>query len=231
MLSRKRNSKTLHSSAVPQQQIRGVVGWLDLRSDRLDADLEEFAANPLLRGLRHVVQDEPDDFMLRPEFVRGVGKLRRFGLTYDILVFARQLPQACELARRLPDQPFVLDHLGKPPIATGKLQPWANGIRKLAAAPNVCCKLSGLVTEADWQAWKPADFQPYLDVAIETFGPRRLMIGSDWPLCTLAASYQKAMEIVTEYIARLSADEQAGILGRNAARFYGIPEASKGNST
>jgi L-fuconolactonase len=208
----------------------GIVGWLDLRSDRLDADLDEFAANPLLRGLRHVLQDEPDDFMLGPEFLRGIGKLRARGLTYDILIFARQLPQARELVRRFPDQPFVLDHLAKPPIAAGLLQPWATDLRKLAAAPNVCCKLSGMVTEADWREWKPADFQPYLDAALDAFGPRRLMIGSDWPMYTLGASYRQAMEIVMEYITRLSAGEQADILGHNAARFYGIADASKGNS-
>ncbi len=224
-------TRWLLEQAAANPRIRGIVGWLDLRSDRLDADLDEFAANPLLRGLRHVVQNEPDGFMLGPEFLRGVGKLRARGLTYDILIYAHQLPQACELARRLPDQPFVLDHMAKPPIAAGKLQPWASDLRKLAAAPNVCCKLSGLVTEADWRAWKPADFRPYLDVALDAFGPRRLMIGSDWPLCTLAASYRQAMQIVTDYIPRLSAGEQAGILGRNAARFYGIAEPSKGIST
>ena len=215
---------------VPRPAPLGVVGWLDLRSDRLDADLDEFAGNPLLRGLRHVLQDEPDGFMLAPEFLRGVGKLRARGLTYDILIYARQLPEACELVRRFPDQPFVLDHLAKPLIAAGELQPWANDLRQLAAAPNVCGKLSGMVTEADWRAWKPADLQPYLDVGLDAFGPRRLMIGSDWPMCTLAASYQQAMEIVTQYISRLSAGEQAGILGLNAARFYGIAEATKGNS-
>jgi L-fuconolactonase len=214
-----------HTGKMPVS--RGVVGWLDLRSDRLDADLDEFAGNRFLCGLRHVLQDEPGDFMLRPEFLRGIGKLRARGLTYDILIYSPQLPQACELVRRFPDQPFVLDHIAKPLIAAGLLQPWANDLRKLAAAPNVCCKLSGMVTEADWRAWKPADFQPYLDVALDAFGPRRLMIGSDWPMCTPAASYRQAMEIVTQYIARLSADEQADILGHNAARFYGIAEASQ----
>jgi L-fuconolactonase len=218
----------LHTGRMPVP--RGVVGWLDLRSDRLDADLDEFAANPLLRGLRHVLQNEPDDFMFGPEFLRGIGKLRARGLTYDILIFARQLPQARELVRRFPDQPFVLDHMAKPPIAAGLLQPWANDLRKLAAAPNVCCKLSGMVTEADWRERKPAHFQPYLDAALAAFGPRRLMIGSDWPMCTLAASHRQAMEIVMQYITRLSAGEQADILGHNAARFYGIADASKGNS-
>ena len=216
---------TTHAGKMPGP--RGVVGWLDLRGDRLEADLDEFAANPLLRGLRHVLQDEPDDFMLRPEFLRGIGKLRARGLTYDILIYAPQLPQACELVRQFPDQPFVLDHMAKPLIAAGELQPWTNDLRELAAAPNVCCKLSGLITEADWRAWKPADFQPYLDVALDAFGPRRLMIGSDWPMCTLAASYRQAMEIVTQYIWRLSAGEQADILGRNAAKFYGVAEASQ----
>jgi L-fuconolactonase len=218
-----RETRWLLELSAANPRIRGVVGWLDLRSDHLEADLDSFAADPRLRGLRHVLQDEPDDrFMLREDFLRGLRKLRSHGLTYDILIFARHLPQACELAARLPEQPFVLDHIAKPNIAAGELDPWADGIRRLAKAGNVYCKLSGMVTEADWHAWQPADFRPYLDVVFEAFGPGRLMIGSDWPVCTLAASYARVMRIVTDYISQCSADEQANILGQNAARFYGI---------
>jgi len=204
-------------------RLRGVVGWVDLCSPEVGAQLDRFADRPKLRGIRHVVQDEPDDrFLLRADFLRGVGLLGRRGLTYDILIYPRHLPAACELARRFPEQPFVLDHIAKPFIREGKIEPWAADIRALAAHPNVCCKLSGMVSEADWERWKPADFEPYLDVVVEAFGPRRLMIGSDWPVCTVAASYAEAMGMVTGYIGRLSQEDRSLVLGGNAASFYGI---------
>jgi L-fuconolactonase len=158
--------------------------------------------------------------MLRPEFMRGIAALAPAGLTYDILIYARQLPAAIELVQRFPQQRFVLDHIGKPDIRNRGLGPWRDGITALAAHPNVCCKLSGMVTEADWGSWKPADFTAYLDVVLERFGPQRLMIGSDWPVCTLAASYADAVALVTDYISFLSPSEYDAILGGNAARFY-----------
>jgi L-fuconolactonase len=203
--------------------VKGVVGWVDLRSPELEAQLEQFSDAKALVGVRHVVQDEPDDrFMLGEAFQRGIGRLAAHGLVYDVLVFPRQLPAAVELVRAFPDQPFVLDHIAKPLIAEGRTEPWAGDLSALAACGNVSCKLSGMVTEAKWRGWKPADFRPYLDVVLEAFGPERLMIGSDWPVCTLSAGYREATGLVKEYIATLSAGEQAAILGGNCAWIYGI---------
>ncbi len=203
--------------------IRGVVGWVDLRSPELPEQLEKFAQHPRLVGVRHIVQDEPDDnFMLRDDFRRGIARLTEFGLTYDVLIYPRQLPAAFRLVQEFPEQKFVLDHIAKPVIAEGKMEPWGSGVRALAQLPNLCCKLSGMVTEARWQGWKRSDFERYLDVVLEAFGPRRLMIGSDWPVCTLAADYASAMGIVMDYIGRLSAVEQEGIVGGNCLSFYGL---------
>ncbi|HEY1987203.1 MAG TPA: amidohydrolase family protein [Terracidiphilus sp.] len=204
--------------------IRGVVGWVDLCSPELPTQLVQVARHPRLVGVRHIVQAEPDDrFMLRPDFQRGIAQLAEFGLTYDVLVFPRQLPAAFRLVEAFPTQPFVLDHIAKPPIADGKIEPWATGLRALATLPNVCCKLSGMVTEAQWKTWQPTDFRPYLDLVLDAFGPARLMIGSDWPVCLVSAAYQRTMGIVLDYIGELSPSEQAGILGENCARFYGVP--------
>ena len=203
--------------------IFGVVGWVDLCSARVEEDLARLARHRKFRGVRHILHDEPDDrFMLREDFRRGLGELQKFGLTYDLLLFPRHLPVACELVAGFPNQPFVLDHLAKPPIKDGRLEPWANDLRKLAAFPNVYCKISGMVTEADWQRWKAKDFAPYLDVVFECFGSGRLMVGSDWPVATLAASYAQVMHLTGDYIARLSSDEQAVVWGANAQRFYGL---------
>ncbi len=203
--------------------IRGVVGWGDLCSPELPGQLEKFAQYPKLVGVRHLLQDEPDDgFMLRPEFQRGLALLRDFDLTYDLLVYPRQLPAAVKLVEAFPEQPFVLDHIGKPAIAEGVVSPWDRDLRELAKRPNVCCKLSGMVTEARWNQWQPDDFRRYLDLVFDAFGARRLMIGSDWPVCTLSAEYAATLRIVTEAIQQFSLAEQAGILGENCARFYGI---------
>lgn len=203
--------------------IKGVVGWVDLCSPELSAQLERFAHHPKLCGVRHVVQDEPDDrFMLREDFLRGIAHLKQWKLTYDILVFPRHLPIAGELVKRFPEQTFVLDHLAKPPIKAGSLEPWATDMRALAAFPNVVCKASGMVTEADWDNWRAADFRPHLDIAFEAFGIERIMIGSDWPVCTLAASYAETVDIVIEYLRGLSLPEQDLILGKNAQTWYGV---------
>lgn len=209
--------------AAKHPAILGVVGWVDLRSSEVGEQLREFAANPRFVGVRHVVQNEPDvRFLLGEAFVGGLRQLHGFGLTYDLLLFPPQLPAAVELAGMMPEQPFVLDHLAKPLIKPGILDPWQADLRALACHPNVSCKLSGLVTEAAWQGWKRADFAPYLEVALEAFGPKRLMLGSDWPVCLLAAEYPDVVGIVTEFIARLSDSEQALILGGTASRFYGL---------
>lgn len=203
--------------------ILGVVGWADLRSSDLPPQLKTLARNPKLVGLRHVVQSEPDDrFLLQPNFLRGISTLEEFDLAYDILIYPKHLPVAVDFVQRFPRQRFVLDHLAKPPIKNRELDSWAKGIRALAASSNVFCKVSGLVTEADWQHWKPSNITPYLDVAFESFGPERLMIGSDWPVCLVAASYTRVTKIVADYIRPLSPESQAAVMGGNAARFYRI---------
>ena len=202
--------------------IRGVVGWVDLRAADVGARLQRLA-HPKLVGMRHIAQDEPDDaFLLREDFGRGLAALGAAGLAYDILVYPRQLPAALELARRFPGQRFVLDHLAKPAIARGGRAAWEPGFRALAALPNVWCKLSGLVTEADWEGWTPADLHPYLEVARECFGPARLMVGSDWPVCLLAGGYERTMAAVTDHLGAWPAAEQAAVLGGNAARFWNL---------
>jgi L-fuconolactonase len=203
--------------------IKGVVGWVDLRSPQVSEQLAEVSRHPRLVGVRHVVQDEPDDhFMLGAEFQRGIAQLRDHALTYDLLVFPRQLPAAIELVRTFPDQPFVLDHLAKPLIRDGILSPWQEDLRELAKSPNVMCKVSGLVTEARWNTWHPDDFAPYLDVAIEAFGEDRLMFGSDWPVALLAGTYAQAFNLAQDYLSHLGCEAEAKIFGRNAARFYAL---------
>jgi L-fuconolactonase len=206
--------------------ILGVVGWADLRSPGLRADLNSFAKNPKLVGIRHIVQSEPDGFLLEPDFLRGVSILEDFHLPYDILIYPKHLPIAAEFVARFPRQHFVLDHLAKPPIKSGAIDDWRHGIRELASCPNVYAKVSGLVTEADWQAWKPEDVFPYLDVAFECFGPNRLMIGSDWPVCTLAASYQRTIDLIENYLSRYGGKESEAVLRTNAARFWRLQAKS-----
>jgi L-fuconolactonase len=202
--------------------IQAVVGWVDLSSDRVVGQLEQFAQHPKFRGVRHVVHDEPDDhFMLRKSFLNGLSQLKRFGLTYDLLLFPRHIPVACDAVKRFPDQLFVLDHIAKPPVRTCEIEPWAHDLKQLAEFPNVFCKMSGLVTEGNWN-WTAQDFEPYLDIVLEAFGPNRLMIGSDWPVCTLAAEYSATINLTVEYIRRLSQDEQHAILEKNPIEFYSM---------
>ena len=212
--------------------IRGVVGWVDLCGDGLRPQLQRFHPHTRFVGVRHVVHDEPDDrFMLRPEFRRGIGQLLEFGLTYDLLLYPRHLRIAAQLVEEFPHQPFVLDHLAKPDIRHGILSPWREDLRRLSAFPNVHCKLSGLVTEAHWHHWQAEDFRPYLDAVLEAFGPSRLMIGSDWPVCTVSGNYPSTLDVVLQAIRSLPAPEQAGILGDNCARFYGIDPAPRPTDT
>lgn len=203
--------------------IKGVVGWVDLCSPELPAQLEQFAGHPRLVGVRHVVQGEPDDdFMSRPDFRKGIGRLAEHGLTYDLLLYPRHLPVAMKLVAEFPDQEFVLDHIAKPCIADGVIGRWDRDIEELANFGNVWCKVSGMVTEARWKNWSSEDFRPYLDVVFEAFGPERLMIGSDWPVCTVSAGYAETIEIVKDYIGQLAEDQQKAILGENCALFYGV---------
>ncbi|PLS78029.1 MAG: amidohydrolase [Chloroflexi bacterium] len=204
--------------------IKGVVGWVDLQAPDLPTQLERYRQQPKLVGVRHVVQDEPDErFMLRPAFLRGLSLLEEFNLAYDLLLFPQHLPIAVEVARQLPQQRFVLDHLAKPLIKSQTMMPWEHDIRALASFPNVYCKVSGMVTEAAWQHWQLDDFARYLAVVFDCFGPDRVMFGSDWPVCTLAASYAEVALIVLDNVRELPPETQDQVLGGNAARFYGVP--------
>jgi len=202
--------------------VKGVVGWVDLRSPELRAVLQSFAGNRKLVGVRHIVQSEPDDlFLLQPDFLRGIATLEEFGLAYDILIYTKHLRVAAEFVARFPRHRFVLDHLAKPPIKRGDLREWRRGIGELAKFPNLMGKLSGLVTEADWVAWKPEQITACVDVAFECFGASRLMIGSDWPVCTLAGPYVRVMAIVMEYVQQqYSAEEREAVFGGNAAKLW-----------
>ena len=202
--------------------VQGVVGWVDLLAPDLEPTLEALAADPLLVGVRHIAQAEADDWLAREDVAAGIGRLREFGLTYDILIHHWQLPAAQALVDRLPAQPFVVDHLAKPPIRDAVLEPWATRMRELSHRPNVWCKVSGMVTEADWQGWRREDLRPYLDVVLEAFGPERLMFGSDWPVCLLAADYAGVVDVVAEVAASLSPAEREAVFGGTARRFYGL---------
>lgn len=205
--------------------IRGVVGWVDLRSPELKHQLEIFSQSPRFVGVRHVLQDEPDpDFMLHPEFLQGISQLSAFHLTYDVLVYPQHLPNTIKLIRQFPDQVFVLDHIAKPDIRHGVHSPWKENIQQLAAYPHISCKLSGMVTETDITSWKADDFKSYLDIILECFGPGRVMIGSDWPVCTAAGSYGEVMKIVEDYIRGFSSAEKAAVLGGNAKKIYNLGE-------
>ena len=201
--------------------IAGVVGWVPLVSPTVAADLAQFAAHPKLVAIRHVLQDESDPlFMLSADFQAGIRALRAYNLSYDILIYHRHLPQTIELVDRHPEQTFVVDHMAKPAIKQGTIEPWARGMRELARRPHVCCKLSGMVTEIGRPHWSLADLRPYFDVVLEAFGPERVLFGSDWPVCLVACGYARWMEIVQELIAPLSSAERAAILGDNARRVY-----------
>jgi len=214
-------SNWLLSLAAQHTFIKGVVGWIDLRSPHIDKHLIAFANHPRFVGVRHVVQNERDDeFMLRTEFVRGISRLKDFDLGYDLLIYARQLPAAIRLVRKFPQQRFVLDHIAKPLIKMGTLSPWREQIRELATAPNLYCKISGMVTEADWANWRVEDFAPYLDVVFGAFSADRLMYGSDWPVCLLGARYERVYDIAASYCGQFSSAEQQLVFGKTAAGFY-----------
>ena len=203
--------------------IVGVVGWVPLALPSLESLLDDLALDPKLRGVRHVIQDErDDDFILRSDFNRGVQQLERHGLTYDILIFEHHLPQAIRFVDQHPNQLFILDHIAKPRIRDKILSPWRENIRELSRREHVYCKLSGMVTEADPKRWKEGDLAPYIDTVLETFGPRRLMFGSDWPLCLLGTSYLDWSVLVQRQIGCLSQAEQDRILGGTARQAYGL---------
>lgn len=201
--------------------IKGVVGWVDLQSEKVDEDLAALSSHRRFVGVRHVVQDEPDSqFMLKPEFLRGLGKLKPFNLAYDLLLFPKQLPAAIKVVQQFPEQRFVLDHIAKPLIRAGMLLPWREDIEELAKHSNVFCKVSGMVTEAKHQEWAKEDFRPYLDIVLEAFGEDRIMFGSDWPVCLLAGSYEQVHGLASNYFGQFSAGAQQKFFGGNATRFY-----------
>jgi L-fuconolactonase len=201
--------------------IKGVVGWVNLQSEELINQLSEFGQNPLLCGVRHVIHDEPDDdFMLRPDFLRGIELLQKFSLTYDLLLFPKHLERAVELAGRFPDQKFVLDHMAKPFIRSGVMDPWKADITALAEQPNVWCKISGMVTEADLNNWNYEDFIPYLDTVLEAFGTGRIMLGSDWPVCRMAGEYRDVMNIPLRYFDSFEPADKNKVYYQNCIDFY-----------
>jgi len=207
--------------------IVGVVGWVDLCAPNLPERLQYFSRFEKLRGFRHLIEAEADDrFLRRTEFMRGIACLQTFRYTYDLLIRPKQLPAAIELVAKLPEQRFVVDHIAKPAVkeggCTGTTSEWARHMRAIAANPNVYCKLSGLMTEADWRHWRAQDFTPYLDVAFEAFGFDRLMFGSDWPVCLLAGTYRQVKQLIVDYLRGQGDAEKEKIFGANVARFYGL---------
>ncbi len=203
--------------------MKGVVGWVPLASENIQRILEKYASNSLLKGVRHVVQGEPDpEFILKKSFNRGISLLKNFSLVYEILIYEHQLPNTIKFVDQHPNHMFVLDHIAKPKIKNNELQPWLKNIQELAKRENVCCKISGLVTEADFRFWTEEQLHPYFNAVIETFGPSRLMFGSDWPVCLVATSYSNWIDTVKRAISSLSNNEQEMILFKNAQKIYRI---------
>lgn len=215
-------TRWLLDMALQDEFIRGVVAWVPLQLPTIGKTLEQFSNDWKLRGVRHVCQGEPDGFMLGKEFNNGIAMLKEFGLVYDILIFERQLREAIKFVDMNPKQIFVLDHIAKPRIKANELDPWRDNIRELARRPNVYCKISGMVTEADFKTWSPTLLAPYVEHVLEVFGPQRLMLGSDWPVCLVACDYAKWIGLVKNWISKLSPTEQARILGGTAIEAYGL---------
>jgi L-fuconolactonase len=200
--------------------IKGVVGWVDLRNKNISERLNHFSANKIIKGFRHVVQAEADDFMLRNDFRNGIAALKEFDFAYDILIFHRQLPAAIDLVNRFPKQKFVIDHIAKPNIKSGEIESWKKNIQEISKFENVSCKVSGMVTEADWNNWQATDLKPYLDVVFENFSVDKLMFGSDWPVSNLAGDYTKIVKTLEDYMAQLTVEDQHKIWSENAKSFY-----------
>ena len=200
--------------------IKGVVGWVDLRGENIRERLDHYKAFSLLKGFRHVLQGETPEFMLQPGFINGIAALQEYQFTYDIRVFPQHLKAVLELISQFPHQPFVIDHIAKPYIKDGLITEWKRDMEQLSAFENVYCKISGMVTEADYHHWKPADFTPYLDTTVNAFGTKRILYGSDWPVCLVAAEYMDMLNIVKTYFASFTETEQQDFFGNNATRFY-----------
>lgn len=201
--------------------IAGVVGWVDLQAEDLNQRLSYFSQYPKLKGFRHVVQDELDNaFIIKESFTNGLSLLSEYDFSYDILIYPRQLPAALQLVKKFPNQKFVIDHIAKPNIKSQQTIGWSDNIKALGQHANVWCKISGLVTEADWNGWQKEDFRYYIKLVIASFEPERIMFGSDWPVCLLAASYQQVHDLLDTYITGLTPPQQEGIWSGNAAEFY-----------
>ncbi len=204
--------------------LAGVVGWVDLADDACETQLLQVSDHPKFVGIRHVTQDETDDdFIVNPHILRGLKVLEKHQVPFDLLFYVKHLRHAKTLGQQLPNLPMVINHLSKPEIKSGKIDEWKRDLTAAAQFPNVYCKLSGMITEADWQSWKPIDAKPYVETALELFGPQRCMFGSDWPVCNLAGSYADAHNTLAELIETLSPDEQTWIWSKTAIKFYGLP--------
>ena len=212
----------LLSLAAQYNWIQKVIGWVDLAADNIDATLEGYASEKRLAGFRQILQSRPPEYLADSGFRRGIAALRKFEYTYDVLIFPQHMPETIRLVRDFPEQLFVIDHLAKPAIRNGEIAVWEDNLRQIARCENVYCKISGLVTEADWRAWKPSQLLPYIEVALEAFGANRLMFGSDWPVATLAASFSQVVDVIQSSLEHLSSSEQQMIMGGTASQFYGI---------
>ncbi len=207
--------------------VAGVVGWVDLTTGDVSRQLDEFSAHPKFNGVRHLVESEPaDDWLIQPEVINGLRRVASYNLSYDLLVHTRHLKHVRTVAESCPELSLVVDHLAKPPIASGEISDWAHAIKEVAAHPNVSCKLSGLVTEASLTNWRIEDLKRFVDTALEHFGPQRLMFGSDWPVCLRAASYDRVLEACQSLLAGLNDRERSRVFSGNASEFYRIqPQA------
>jgi L-fuconolactonase len=203
--------------------IKGIVGWVDLQANDIEERLEYYSQFKKIKGFRHILQVEQErNMMLKPDFMNGIGLLKQYNFTYDILIFQDQLQYIPRFVASFPDQPFVIDHIAKPDLKIRRINNWKKGITEVAQFENVYCKISGMVTEADWNSWKKEDFKPYLDVIVETFGIDRIMFGSDWPVCLVAASYEEVVGIVGDYFSSFSKNEQGKFFALNANQFYNL---------
>jgi len=200
--------------------IKGVVGWVDLKAENIQDRLSHYKQFKIVKGFRHVLQDEEPDFMLEPQFLNGISSLKDFNYTYDILIFPQQLPTAIKLVKKNPNQLFVIDHIAKPYMKFGLISQWKKEIELMAKFENVYCKISGMVTEADYENWQEPDFLPYLDIVVNAFGTKRIMFGSDWPVCLVAATYEEMLNVVENYFKGFSTTEQQDFFGKNAQLFY-----------
>ena len=202
--------------------IKGVVGWVDLQNEKIEERLQYFSQYPIIKGSRHIVQSEPDDFLLRKNFQRGIQALQPYGYTYDVLIYHHQLRPALEFVSRFPEQKMIIDHCAKPDIANKKIDEWKSLMQEIAKHPNVFCKLSGLFTEAKWKQWSPAEFYPYFDVVFNAFGTDRLMFGSDWPVILLSGIYVQWKSLLEKYMENFNEEEREKVFGRNAVQFYNL---------